>query len=215
MRLSVLSSLAIVGLFVGGCAASSADDAVGASADLTASDASAGDGTPVRKACVSSFGSGLSGTSGRLDGTVVAVVSPGTRTCSGDRTHVHLQVLSNGSVYDVAANVDGGYIAEKDVPLPKGAFAEGWHRGASLDYVSDLGLHSTDFRTGSLSDLTQELETALASANHVSVFGTIYNHGGMHLIHRSKSGGSDGAIVTEPLAPQARVFAFHFDSQSF
>lgn len=220
-------------LVVVGCASASTEDGAssadlstdrhghhdaGASSDggSTTDGGSTDDGTPTRNACTSSFGSGLSGMSGRLDGTIVSVIPTGTsRQCNGDSTHVHVQVLSQGSVYDVAVNADGGFIAEKDVPLPGGAFREGWHGGMTLSYTGDLGLHSGDFQTGSLSDITQDIENALANANHVSVFGTLYNHGGLHLIHRSKSNGVDGALITEPLSANARVFAFHFASQTF
>jgi len=208
------------GLVAVGCAGSTVDDAVAANADLTATDAATtADGTPVRNACTTSFGSGLTGSAGRLDGVVVAVVAAGSRSCHGDSTHVHLQVLSKGQVYDVAVNVDGGNMAEKDLPLPGTAWSDGWHAGQRIDYVNDLGLHATDFQyTGSVPQLDQKLEAALASANHVSVYATTYSHGGMHLVHRSRStsaSATDGAVITDPLSPTAHVYAFHFANQSF
>ena len=206
-----------------GCASAAQDGAANSNQDLTgaasgAVDASTGDdGAPVRNACTSSFGNGLSGSVGRIDGQLVAVVAAGTHTCHGDSTHVHLQVLAQGQVYDVAVNVDGGNMAEKDLALPGAAWSEGWHAGQRIDYVHDLGLHSTDFQFhGPVSQLDNDLETALASANHISVFATAYSHGGMHLIHRStSSSGADGAVVTDPLSPTAHVYAFHFANQSF
>lgn len=195
-----------------GCSGTASEiEVAAASADLSAED-----GTPVRNECTGTFGNGLSGTSGRLDGTIVAIVEPGgPRSCHGDRTHLHLQVLANGSVYDVAVNMDG-LVAEKDTPLPGEGWAEGWHRGSSLHYDTDLGLHSADFQGGNLVEVTRLMDDALASANHVSIFGTLYGHGGLHLIHRSRSAsGIDGAVVVDPLAQSAKVYAFRFDNQSF
>jgi len=174
-----------------------------------------GDGPPTRVPCTSSFGDALSGAYGRLDGFAVAVVPPASGGgCNADRHHVHLQVSAGGQTYDVAINTDSGFIAEKDMPLPGGAWSEGWHTDASLDYPTDLGLHDADFTAGSEDVLDQDIESALASANHVSVFATPYSHGGVHLVHRQSSG-HDGALVTDPLSAQAHVFAFHFSNQSF
>ena len=103
---------------------------------------------------------------------------------------------------------------EKDGALPQGAWSEGWHAHASLDYANDLGLHSADFTAGTESALTQELETALATANHVSVLATTYSKGGIHLVHRHGMN-DDGALVIDPLSAKARLFAFHFSNQSF
>ena len=184
--------------------------------DASTSDGSTGDdGPPTRVTCTSSFGSGLSpGGFGRLDGFIVAVVAPGGGACNADSHHIHVQVASGGATYDVAVNVDGGFVAEKDLPLPGGAWNEGWHAHAALDYVSDLGLHASDFTAGSQPVITQDLETALANANHVSVFATTYSRGGIHLVHRHGMK-DDGALVTDPLSPNAHLFAFHFSNQSF
>lgn len=183
---------------------------------VAASDGGADDGEPIRQPCVSSFGDGLSGTAGRLDGTIVAVVSPSkSRECNAGPRHVHIQVLSRGQIYDVAVNVSGGYIADKQVPLPGAAWDDGWHPGTTISYPTDLGLTRADFRRGALRDLSAELETELAHSNHVSVYGTTYNRGGIHLIHRVDSGRSDGAVFTDPLSPSARVIAFHFSDQQF
>jgi hypothetical protein len=216
-------------LFLGACSGTSPDASGDSLASMDARDdaftrdastddaasPSTVDGTASRVACTSSFGNGLSpGGFGRLDGVVAAVVPPGKRTCSGDKRHVHIQVLSGGETYDVAVNVDGGFVAEKAMKLPGAAWSEGWHAHASLSYTSDLGLHSGDFDTGSQSVIDQRLEAALASANHISVFGNTYSRGGVHLIHRHL-GNDDGAVVLDPLAAQARVFAFHFSNQSF
>jgi hypothetical protein len=181
---------------------------------LTGSGGGTSDGTPQRQPCTNDLGSGLTGTFGRLDGVIAAVVPPGRGSCNADEHHVHLQVLSAGQIYDVAVNIDGGFIATKDVPLPKGAWADGWHAGGQLDYVTDLGLHDADFQTGSESALDQQIEAALANANHVSVFATLYSHSGVHEVHRHGQG-NDGLLVLDPLSPDAHAFAFHFSNQSF
>ena len=174
------------------------------------------DGPATRKPCTSSFGNGLSGSFGRLDGYVAAIVPPGSgRACSSDRNHLHLQVVVANQTYDVAINVDGGFIAEKDAPLPGAPWAEGWHKGGSLSYPTDLGLHASSFTPGSLGQLAQTLESALANANHVSVYATTYNHSGAHLVHRSNKGTTDGAVVVQPLSQAAHIYAFRFASSSF
>jgi hypothetical protein len=183
-----------------------------------AQDSGSGDGTPVRKACSGSFGRGLSGSFGRLDGYVVSIVPRGgSKTCNGDSTHVHMQVSMQGALYDVAVNVDGGYLLEKNIPLPDGAWSEGWHPSDGLDYSKTLGLKSTDFTSVPEATLTTELENALASVNHISVFGSTYtgsdSGSGIHDIHR-QSTNHDGAIFLDPTSaiPQALLFRFSTDS---
>jgi hypothetical protein len=172
------------------------------------------DGTPTRLPCTTSFGNALVGGFGRLDGFVVSVVPPASGMCSADQHHVHLQVAAGGQTYDIAVNVDGGFIAQKDAPLPAGAWAEGWHPSVSLDYPADLGLHDTDFTPGSEAQIDQAVEGAVANANHVSVFATPFNPGGAHLVHRQGSG-HDGAVILDPLSPLAHVLAFRFATQTF
>lgn len=175
------------------------------------------DGTPTRQACTSSFGNGISGAFGRLDGYLVSIVPPGsTSGCNDDGSHVHLQILMNGAIYDVAVNVSdpaGVYFAERDLALPDGAWSEGFHSSDTLDYVA-LGLHSTDFTAYQESALSQMVESELATANHVSIFATPYNSSGIHLVHRN-SGGNDGSIVINPLSSTAHALFFHFVDQTF
>jgi hypothetical protein len=178
--------------------------------------ASADDGTPTRQACTGHFGSGLTATHGRLDGYLVAIVRPGASGCNADSDHVHLQVRMGGEIYDVAVNVGGSsavLFREWDGPLDDGAWAEGWHPGDALDYVS-LGLHSDDFTTTAMDALTAEITADLDDANHLSVFATGYGSDGIHLVHRNGDG-DDGAIVVDPLAATSRYLLFNFPDQSF
>ena len=229
-----LAYLGATGAIVGACSGTGAENATSDEQDLdparrhhdsgvvesgtdAAHDGGTGDGSdgpPTRQPCTNNFGNGLTGGYGRLDGFVIAVVPPGNGSCSADRHHVHVQVTAGGQTYDIAVNTDSGFIAQTDLPLPAGAWSEGWHTGVSLDYPRDLGLHSTDFTAASEATIDQDVESALASANHISVFGTPYNHGGAHLIHR-QSGGHDGAMILDPLSPNAHLFAFHFSDQTF
>ncbi len=174
------------------------------------------DGPPTRQACTDRLGTALTSVHGRLDGYLVAIVPTTTRTCNGDATHVHLQVRTNGAIYDVAVNVSDpanvDYLA-RDLPMPDGPWQEGWHpgQGGLFDYVA-LGLHSPDFTPMPEAQLTAALATELATANHVSVFMTGYGPDGGHLVHRNR--GADGAIVLRPLGA-ARALMFRFSTNTF
>jgi hypothetical protein len=177
-----------------------------------------GDGTPVRNTCSSTFGSALKGSFGRLDGTIVSIVDPGgSSKCNGDSTHLHLQVLMNDAIYDVAINVDGGYWYQADVPLPGAPWAEGYYED-SLDYTTDLGVKSTQFTAISQSALSTALEQQLATVNHITTYGTIYTGSdagsGMHDIH-FESKNKDGAIFLQPLSADAHMILFRFSGDSF
>jgi len=176
------------------------------------------DGSPMRQACTSRFGSALTSAYGRLDGYLVAIVPPGTGGCNADTDHVHLQVKMNGAIYDVAVNVGSTSVQDvhtttRELDLP--AWSEGWHTGALVleDYVT-LGVHSTDIPLGTRAQNISDIMTDLATANHVSVFGTGYGPDGAHLIHRN-GGGHDGLVVTEPLSTPAHARLFSFTSQAF
>ena len=184
----------------------------------TGSDAGGGDGTPVRDACTSELGSALKGSFGRLDGTVVSIVDPGgSSKCNGDSSHLHIQVLMDGDVYDVAVNVDGGYWYQADVPLPGSPWSEGFYED-SLDYEKTLGVSSTKFTAISQSALTTQLEQQLATVNHITTYGTIYTGSdagsGMHDIHH-ESTNKDGAIFLRPLSSPAHMLLFRFAGDTF
>lgn len=175
----------------------------------------ADDGTPMRRACVNSFGNGLTLAYGRLDGFLVAIVQPGSGNCHGDTDHIHLQILANNMTYDVAVNVgtttQDVHTTTRELSLP--AWSEGWHPGVSEDYVA-LGVHSTDIPLESATQIGTDVTADLATANHISIFATGYAAGGVHLVHHT-NGGHDGLIVTRPLSAPAHARLFSFTSQTF
>jgi hypothetical protein len=180
-----------------------------------ADDASRADsGSPPGKCTTSFVGTALTGSFGRMDGHLVAIVpTNGPHSCRADSGHVHLQVKMNGVVYDVAVNTDT-YVAQKDAALPDGAWTEGWHGGVHLDYPTNLGLHTADFPTTTASGIESAIETALAGADEIAIFATPYDPTGAHDVHR-KAGGFDGAIFVNPSSPQAHVLAFRFSTDTF
>ena len=181
------------------------------------------DGTPTRQQCTSHFGSALpsSGTFGRLDGYLVAVVSPGqTNGCNDDDSHVHLQIQMNNAIYDIAIDVTDGTTGVDDVhtgtlevALPGPAWAEGFHTGASIDYPT-LGVHASTLPLQTKAQMISDIEGDLTSANHVSIYSTTYGGDGAHLVHRN-GGGQDGVLVTEPLSTPSHLRLFSFSDQSF
>lgn len=194
-----------------------------AAMDTGAADIPAVDDPPTRlPMCTSQFGHALTRAYGRLDGHLVAIVPSGVRGCNNDPDHLHLQVAAEGAVYDVAVNLGahpvGGVfdlaVASDDVPLPGGAWSEGWHPMiAPLDYVTTLGLHAGDFTPRSPSEVFARLEAELRDVNRIAVFATGYGPEGAHNVHRN--GGMDGALALHPLGAQAHLLLFRFSSQNF
>ena len=187
-----------------------------ATTDAHEASVDAADGVPMRRACTSQFGSALSTSYGRLDGYLVAIVQPGGGGCSADADHVHLQVLANGAVYDVAVNVgssgaDDVHTTTRELAFPP--WVEGWHTNVAEDYVS-LDIHSMDIPLGTHQANAAALTADLANANHISIFGTGYGPDGAHLIHRNGSG-HDGFVITEPLSSPSHARLFSFTSQTF
>ncbi|HET7499731.1 MAG TPA: lamin tail domain-containing protein [Kofleriaceae bacterium] len=181
-----------------------------------------GDGTPTRLPCTSSFGSAMNTTFGRLDGFLVSIVNPAPSGsgCASDAHHVHLQILVNGGVEDIAVNVDSSVgtpdvdFLQLNAPLHGAGWLEGWHPSQAFDYANDLGVHSGAFSVTTPTQLTQILDTALASANHVSIFCTGFDATGGHLVHRHARD-DDGAIVINPLSASPTYLLFHFADQTF
>jgi hypothetical protein len=196
-------------------------DAGGGTPDAGGGGGGTGDGTPTRQPCTGTFGSAMTATFGRLDGFLVAIVNPNTTTsCRGDDNHIHLQVKVNGGIEDIAVN-SASTTGNPDVDfrtvsaaLRGGAWTEGWHPGQTLDYATNLGVTSGSFTEENQTQLTQLVDSALANANHVSIFTTGFDGTGGHLIHR-QGGGHDGAIVINPTTSSPTYLLFHFTTQSF
>jgi hypothetical protein len=178
-----------------------------------------GDGPIQRRSCVSTFGTALSaeGTFGRLDGYLVAIVPPSSiRGCNADSDHVHLQILMQSHIYDIAVNVTPDVHSTTLDRAPFSAWAEGWHTGSEV-YVeyTGLGLHSDTIPLiTSKADLVTAIADELGNTIRISVYATTYGTDGAHLVHRNGAG-NDGLIVSKPLAGAAHLRAFSFDSQTF
>lgn len=163
-------------------------------------------------ACASLFGSALTDSFGRLDGTILAVVPAGHPTCPmPNGTHLVLQVTMNSAAYRMVVNLDV-LTHEVDAPLAGDVWSEGWHPSAQLDYVTTLNTNANDFdlNPSVQSWITNQLELGA----HVSVFATSENfHDSAHLIHRENTN-TDGAIVVNPeTAPH--YLLFRFSNQAF
>lgn len=178
-----------------------------------------GDGPITRHNCVSTFGDALSvnGTFGRLDGYLVSIVLPSNnRGCNADNDHVHLQILMQNKIYDVAVNVTSDVHSTTLDRAVFSAWAEGWHTASDI-YVeyTGLGLHSDTIPPiTSKADLVNAIAAELGNTNRISIYATAYGPDGAHLVHRN-GGGNDGLIVSKPLSGTAHMRAFSFDSQTF
>jgi hypothetical protein len=200
-------------------AAGAADVEAGAGDD---SSQSAGDGTPTRtSACTpltQQTGTALDTFHGRIDGYLTYVVPQGgPGSCNGDNSHVHLQIKMLGNIYDVAVDIGqtpgDALLYEADMPMPGGAWSEGWH-DIGLSYPQ-LGVHSTQFTSEVPATLGQKIQTELANVNHISVFGESYStYNGCHDVHY-ENGTDDGALIIDPLSPTAHILFFRFSTDTF
>lgn len=172
--------------------------------------------TDKASACASTFGNELTDAFGRLDGTVLAVVPPGHPTCAQPNgTHVVLQLTVHGAAYRMVLNLDV-LEAEVDAPLAGGAWAEGWHPGVALDYVTTLHVASTAFTPHDPAATTALVTEAIALGAPISVFAT--SSGGTkadsaHLIHRNTAN-ADGALVLDATT-SPHYLLFRFANQTF
>ena len=175
--------------------------------------------------CATTFGSALTEGFGRIDGTVYAVQKPSDTTCTFPNSdHVILQVLMKGAVYRLVVNVQSDragsdpkiLVATLPHALPAPAFAEGWHDGAPLDYVTSLGAHSdASFTALTLADAVTKIATDVKVGDPIAVYGTsgAGRPESAHLIHRNATN-ADGAIVVSPTT-SPEFLLFHFDNQTF
>ncbi len=241
-----LVSLGLVGAGLGACSSSKTDAADSPSTDSTddvgqakdSGKASTKDASTTPKdsgssdkaaACTDTFGSSLTKSFGRLDGTVAAVVPPAHPTCPlPNSDHLVLQVKMGGEVYRMVVNVrsdspsvDGGtYDVFSDATqhaLVGGDWSDGWHENASLDYAKDLGVHKSEFTAHDLESLTATLTDVISVGAKVSVYATSSGGsyaGSAHLVHRNGAN-HDGAIVTSAATGSPTFYLFAFDEQDF
>lgn len=190
--------------------------------DAAAPDVTADTG-PNLGPCATSFGAALtSKTFGYVDGTLHAIVRPQDQQCTKPNgTHVNLQVRMNGSVYRMLVNVQSDHngvdpnvgFAEKTLGPLTLPFSEGWHTGVAYDYVTDLGLHDTDFTAIPLATLTDTIVARVQVGDPIRVYATGFGEGG-HLIHRNGNG-VDGVVIVGPTTNAPKALAFRFADQTF
>ncbi len=175
--------------------------------------------------CASSFGAALTNAFGRVDGTVTAVVAPGIQACAMPNSdHLVVQVEFGGDVYRMVVNVESRgadpRIRLRTVTggLPAPAFAPGWHPGVTLDYATDLGVHSgSGWDALTLTDAAARVAAPIELGASIAVYATSsggsYAHSA-HLVHRT-GGGHDGALVIDPTGANPTWYLFAFADQTF
>ncbi|HEY8041367.1 MAG TPA: hypothetical protein VIF15_16290 [Polyangiaceae bacterium] len=176
-------------------------------------------------ACASTFGSALTASFGRLDGTVLAVLPPNDQKCAlPNSTHMIIQVQMGGAAYrmvvDVLSTIGNPdvFFDEIDAPLAGGAWAEGWHPGTALDYVSTLAVHSGAFVPMHQADLVAKITSEIDLGARISVFatsgGAASEPDSAHLVHRNTPD-ADGAIVVAPDSALPHYMLLRFGEQTF
>ena len=230
LRPVLLIAASVLACSCGGGKAADAPDASGDDAGETEASVDAGGadaGADVDKSapCVSTFGSALTAAFGRVDGTVVAVLPPNDQKCAApNSTHMILEVMMGGAVYRMVVDVlstSGSpdvLIDEIDAPLADGAWADGWHPGVQLDYVTTLGVHSPSFTPMHQADLVAKITWEIDLGAHISVFatsgGAASEPDSAHLVHRNLTN-ADGAIVIHPEAALPHYILLSFGEQTF
>jgi hypothetical protein len=171
--------------------------------------------------CTGTFGSALTSSFGRIDGTVLAVVKPSDTQCPmPNNDHVILEVTMGGAVYRMVVNVQSSF-GNPDVfflkaphTMPAPAWSDGWHTGLKLDFVKDFGVHAGDFKPIALAPLSDTIADAITIGQKISVYAESSGGASAHKIHRN-DGLTDGAIVLDPDAKSPTVMLFHFGEQMF
>ena len=173
--------------------------------------------------CAATFANDLTPGFGRLDGTILAVVPPGDQACAlPNSTHLVIQATFAGKAYRLVVDVLSNQgspdvdLHELDAPLVGGAWAEGWHTGVALDYVTDLAVHSDAFVPTHEAALVTAITAELELGAHVSVFATSGSAepSSAHLVHRNLTS-KDGAIVIHPDGAAPHYVLLRFGEQSF
>ncbi|MFI5300277.1 MAG: hypothetical protein ACHREM_19485 [Polyangiales bacterium] len=176
---------------------------------------------PRRLACVPISGLGKAipvNGYGALEGELVHIEAAGSHACDSNSSHVVLQVQANSATYEIAIDIGStgsgvGYTT-KDIPatLP----AQGW-TVVAYDYVSNLGLHSTDMPINTPSANSAFVVSALANTSFLTIHGRGYTDGtGAHDVHRN-SGDRDGVLILhgQGAGGSDRAIAFRFDTDTF
>ncbi|NVB77230.1 MAG: hypothetical protein HOV81_02440 [Kofleriaceae bacterium] len=172
--------------------------------------------------CVSEFGQDMANGFGRFDGTLVAVVPPGSFCPRPNSTHIILEVRANDQVYRMVAAVMSSSgvptmaLAERDAALVGPAWSEGWHVGAeyAFDYVDNMNLHRLDFMPLMKDDMVDAINRKMIVGGKVSVFATVEDQpDSAHLVHRNAPGKDGAIIVNADGAPH--YLMLRFDNQLF
>ena len=157
---------------------------------------------------------------GALEGQLVSLVPPGTGGgCPADSDHLHLQVAVGSKRYDVAVTIfdspSGAPLGVLAKDLAAGAaVTPGWSSTARFDFIADLGVHSGDFTLLAKPALLARLESELATASSVRIFGKSYTDGtGLHNVHRN-GGGHDGVLLVHEGSSDHAV-ALRFSTDTF
>lgn len=172
------------------------------------------------KGCVDTFGSALTDSFGRIDGTLVAVVQPSDKQCTMfNSDHLVLEIEMQGAVYRAVVNVISDRAGdqrvrfkEQDAPLAV-PFAEGWHTDVTLDYPTDLDAHNYTFEPYEMQPLIDKITALLTIGQPISVFTISSGGSSSHLVHRNRTN-ADGAIVINPTTSPHYVL-LAFETQSF
>jgi hypothetical protein len=228
--LLVASPLTVVACSGSSSSSSPADDAGAGDSPSSDGPAAPSDASPETadasvdksKPCVSTFGQAIGSVGfARFDGTVVAILAPGNKTCTApNSTHLVLELAFSGAVYRIVVDVDdlaaSGTIHTRTIThaMIGGAWKDGWH-AVPLDYVTDLGQKSTDLVSTPTAGAVEAITSALDLGAHVSVFATAQGENdSAHLIHRNLTN-QDGAIVLDVDASTPTWLLFSFADQTF
>ncbi len=197
-----------------GAESSPGDAAADSAADADAAPVSCDDKA---KTCADTFGSLITKSDGRADGTLVALVRPVDQQCAmPNSTHVVLELSMQGQVQRMVVSVNGVAVDTASAALLGPPWAEGWHVNMNLDYPSYLGVHSKDFTTVTLDQGVAFICNHMTIGARVSVFA--YSDGSepssAHQIHRN-DGYPDGAIVVDPTSQNPTYLLFRYANQTF
>lgn len=155
---------------------------------------------------------------GALEGMLVAIVPPGNKTCPSDPDHLHLQIAVGTKRYDVAITVDSDFSPPVAIYVQKRPVSvlppDGWS-SALFDYEKDLAVPSADFQALTRDAMLARLQSELASAARVRIYGKSYlDRTGLHNVHRN-SRGADGVILIHHIDGGDRAIALRFANDVF